>query len=121
MLQFILCATAALSLSGSPAQVTDGEVQITISQPASTRGNRAPARLPLGGYIDTLAGMAVLTFKSPCGEVDVDFQNLGTGDSLQATVDGTGTVMIPLACTPGPWTVTFTLASGAVYYGEFEL
>ena len=38
MLQFILCATAALSLSGSPAQVTDGEVQITISQPASTRG-----------------------------------------------------------------------------------
>lgn len=84
-------------------------------------GPRAPSSTRIEAYYD--ADLAsVCAYLVNAGEtVDVEFNNLTTGDSFTFEIPGSGMSVLPIGGAAGYWTVTFTLSSGAVYEGEFVI
>lgn len=120
-----LCLAASLGLgtaeARNPSDMGDHPIIIDIQDGDQPEiGNRGPV-VPISGYADPGIGVVVLGFSQPCGTVQISFSNLYDGSYYSTSVNGSGTVVIPLALTSGSWTVTFTLPGGAVYIGEFTI
>ena len=122
MLQTIILAAAAI-VTSQPAvtpSMDEDYIQIEFEDPEG-RDNRGPVIIPVSGYVDQLAGWAVLSFSSPCGQVQVQLENLDDGSSVSTSVAGTGSALIPFSCSSGLWRMTLTLSGGVVYIGEFTI
>lgn len=116
------CLAAAIVPALSPVSANDEiEEIIIVVKGGEEAPHRAPAQIPISGYVDTGVGVVFLSFSSPCGTVEASFCNLSSGDSFDTTVNGSGSVMIPAILSAGSWRVTFSLSSGAEYIGEFEI
>ena len=100
-----------LLASGICSSSSDGD-DVIIVVPSSTR---------IEAYYD--ADLAsVCAYLVNAGEtVDVEFNNLTTGDSFTFEIPGAGMSVLPIGGATGYWTITFTLSSGSVYFGEFEI
>lgn len=68
---FSFCLAASI---GMPSDYTyypeGGEVVIILNEsPGKVTGtpHRAPAQIPISGYVDTTVGVVFLSFSSPCG------------------------------------------------------
>ena len=53
--------------------------------------------------------------------VEVEFNNLFTGESYSYDIPGNGSSVMPIGSSSGYWTVSFTLSSGIVYCGLFVI
>lgn len=119
------CMAATLAPAASPNLCGDENVvEIVFGQNTENTEHsphRSPTFIPISGYVDTVLNMVFLNFSSPCGTVEASFCNLSTGDFLETTVNGSGSVMIPAILPAGSWRVTFSLSTGAEYIGEFEI
>lgn len=100
---------------------TDGHNEIIVrpSNDQQSTGPRMPSSTRIEAYYD--ADLAsVCAYLINAGEtVDVEFNNLSTGDSFTFEIPGAGMSVMPIGGAAGYWTVTFTLLSGAIYDGEF--
>ena len=55
------------------------------------------------------------------GEVEIVIENLTTCEHAEDTFDSSMTVYFPISGNAGSWRIEFTLESGDVFIGEFEL
>lgn len=112
-----------LLASGICSSSSDGgDVIIVRCQEGQLTGApRIPSSTRIEAYYD--ADLAsVCAYLINAGEtVDVEFNNLSTGDSFTFEIPGAGMSVMPIGGAAGYWTVTFTLSSGAVYEGEFVI
>ena len=80
-----------------------------------------PSSIRIEAYYDADFA-SVCAYLVNAGEtVDVEFNNLTTGDSFTFEIPGSGMSVMPIGGAAGYWTVTFTLMSGSVFVGEFEI
>ncbi len=127
MHHFFLTLCLATSLFGVAEARTSSEkdepnsIIITPASGDIIPGNRAPAVVPINGYVDSLTDVVVLNFTQSCGVVQISFNNLSDGSYYSTSINGTGTVIIPIGLSSGSWTVTFTLSNGDVYIGIFTI
>ncbi len=122
LLSFCLAATLGATEARNPSEMGDPPTIIIIEDNDDLENpTRGPVVVPINGYVDSTAEVVVLNFTQLCGIVHIDFSNLSDGSYYSTAVNGSGTVVIPLALTSGAWTVTFTLQSGVAYVGEFTI
>lgn len=117
----MLCVLA--TVAASPALIPekgDEIVQISFEDPEEQE-NRSPGLHLVEGYVDPIAGVAVLSFPSPCGNIQFELENLDDYSYLSGSIAGTGTAMIPFSCSTGHWRLTLTLMGGDEYVGEFTI
>lgn len=56
------------------------------------------------------------------GSVSAEIENESTGEYSQTTINATqGVHPFLISGNAGHWTITFTISSGVVYYGEFDI
>lgn len=122
MLQTMICAILAIApnYADNVSAMDDDVIHIVFDTPEEQE-NRGPVIIPVSGYVDQNTGVTVLSFSSPCGQIQVQLQNLDDGTYVNASVAGTGSAMIPFSCSAGLWRMTLTLSSGVVYIGEFTI
>ena len=102
---------------------TDGHNEIIVrpSNDQQSTGPRMPSSIRIEAYYDADFA-SVCAYLVNAGEtVDVEFNNLTTGDSFTFEIPGSGMSVMPIGGATGYWTITFTLSSGSVYFGEFEI
>lgn len=122
LLSLCLASTIGAAEARNPSEMGDNPVIIVIQDEHQPEiDNRGPVVVPITGYVEPSIGMVVLGFSQPCGTVQISFSNLTDGSYYSTSVNGSGTVVIPLALTFGSWTVTFTLPNGDGYLGEFTI
>lgn len=120
LLYLCLAATLGATEARNPSEMGDEPVIIDIQDGHQPNiGNRGSVVVPINGYVEPSNGMVVLEFTQPCGTVQISFNNLSDGSYYSTSVNGSGSVVIPLTLTSGSWTVKFTLPNGNVYIGEF--
>lgn len=83
---------------------------------------RAPALIPIqAAYYPSLCALLV-NFIYDLGQVAVEIENQTTGESIQSTINATqGVHPFSLPNIAGDYMITFTLPSGRVYSGAFEI
>lgn len=83
---------------------------------------RAPALIPIqAAYYTSLCALLV-NFIYDLGQVAVEIENQTTGESIQSTINATqGVHPFSLPNIAGDYVITFTLPSGRVYSGAFEI
>lgn len=99
----------------------DPPIIIIIPDGTNNGGGRDMEKTLVNGYIDTIQEVVFLSFLSPLGMVDIRFDNLTNGDYYETTVNGSGSVVIPLSFSSGSWQVTFSLADGTVFSTGFVI
>lgn len=86
-----------------------------------TGAPRIPSSTRIEAYYDADLASVCAYLVNGGETVDVEFNNLTTGDSFAFEIPGAGMSVMPIGGAAGYWTVTFTLSSGAVYEGEFDI
>lgn len=122
LLSLCIAATLGVTEARFPSDMGDHTVIIVIQENKGSQiGNRGAEVVPISGYVDTDTGVVLLNFSQPCGVVHISFENLSDGSNFDTTVNGDGTVIIPVMLSTGTWQLYFTLPNGVRYYGEFTL
>lgn len=123
LLSLCLAATLGAAATRNPSEMGDGPTPIIIIHENDDLENNSRGQIvaPFSGYVDSTAGVVVLSFTQSCGMVHIGFSNLSDGSYYSTSVNGSGVVVIPLALTSGSWSVIFTLPAGNVYLGEFTI
>lgn len=90
------------------------------SGPQSNPGApRTPSATIIEAYYDSEL-LSVCVYFSNAGDfVDVNFENLDTGETAYYSVAGSGGAVLPISGNAGLWQITFTLSNGDEYVGEF--
>lgn len=118
----IVCSSASFNLLAK----TD-VYNIPIQNNTEENSNEIPrthAQLPFSAYADTDAEELIIWANSNCGVICVSGYNSTSGStfSAQSTSLGSGdSFSYPVFWTSGTWTLTFTLESGDIYYGQINL
>lgn len=82
---------------------------------------RTPSTTIIEAYYDSEL-LSVCVYLSNAGDfVDVNFENLDTGETAYFYVAGTGGAILPISGNAGLWSVAFSLSNGDEYMGEFLL
>lgn len=121
MFHTMLCLLAAVAASPAMIPVEGSEtVQINFEDP-EVQENRSPASLPVEGFVNPEAGVAILFFSTPSGNVQYELENLDDHAYLSGSVVGAGAALIPFSCSSGHWRLTLTFAGGNEFVGEFTI
>lgn len=114
--------------SPAEAQSSPGPVQeIVVSVPKPDPGPsvfRSPAApVPMRAFLlSESSGMLINVVPSySLGLVDVEIENLDTGDCVSRAVLMQASVFVPVSNLPGRYLVTFALPDGREYQGEYEI
>lgn len=122
MRKFIRLLLLSLSLMMTNLlQANEGTPIIIRVEPSGGHINRFQEEVPITCYVDTDAGYLVVSFSGSIGNVRIDIDNITTGESSSSVLPGSGTSILYFSGTQGSWIVTFTLSTGEVYYGEFNV
>lgn len=111
---------------GASAVSDGGEVTPIIIYETETPQHsvppKAPAILPLVCSVFSSLLFVEAVFYYDLGSVAIELENRTTGEYGLTLVNALpGTNLLPFSGTSGSWTITFTLSSGAQYYGEFDI
>lgn len=103
----------------------DNQIPISFDE-GGTNGQgpiyHVPALVPITGYYSSTLSTIVVNFPFNLGYVSIEIENQTTGEYSQSLVNAlAGPMLLPISGTVGQWTITFTLASGTVYCGEFAI
>jgi hypothetical protein len=80
---------------------------------------RAPGSIPISAMVE--GNTVYVAFTGNLGDVDYELVNFDTLEVVSDQVEGTGLVLIPFSGDSGSYAITFTIESGAQFYGEFDL
>ena len=121
---FIILAVLFISPQTDARTQQDGPevVPIVIVDKPGKPIMRTPETIPITATYRSSFSAICVRFNSNLGDVDIDVMNSSTGDMWSWTVVG-GNIMavLPISGDNGMYTITFTLANGDEYEGEFEL
>ena len=119
LLPALLLATALPT--NSYTQDDPPPLVIEIGQnPGDSNGNRAPALIPIECYYYSSLSSVVACFQYSLETVNAEVKNLDSGSVSSQNVNGNaGIHVIPVSSSPGPYSITFTLADGTEYVGTY--
>ena len=120
----ILLSLMSLFVTFEAYGQTDPTIPIPIigTNPPSEPLHRNPGIVPISCSVDLNAFCLFVTFSYDLGDVDIVLENQTTGEYSLTSVDSaTGGAIIPFSGSSGTWIIIFTLASGDVFEGEFDL
>lgn len=104
--------------------VKDGDDVIIIFFPSGDESTNPP-RTPFGPQIEAYYSWntsSVSASLSNAGdEVEVEFNNLSTGEHYYFEISGNGLSVMPISSSLGYWTVSFILADGTVHSAGFVI
>ena len=127
MKRFLLFAAALLLTIPFNALRADGDepVEIIIGDGGSMEGgptHHAPSLIPMSCYYSAALSSILVNYQFVLGATVIEIENPTTGEYSQTLVNAlAGPMVLPISGTAGQWTITFTLASGTVYCGEFAI
>lgn len=110
-----------LLLSASPTSVKDEKTILIHPDPIDDPDAPRSISASISAYYDTDLFCIYATLSNAGTLVDVRIENITTGETSAGQIPGNTTSVLPISGTAGLWTLTFTLAGGDVYYGEFIL
>jgi len=122
----MVAAIAVTCLSSSMlAKETKEEIPIPIvlnssNIPGNDGGPRSSVDL-IRAYYDDDFSCVYATLSNAGVEVEVEFVNHTTNETDSYVIPGTGSSILPISGTSGYWTITFILADGSVYVGNFVI
>ncbi|MBO5562465.1 MAG: hypothetical protein J5939_01960 [Bacteroidales bacterium] len=124
-LLFAAWATIALA---TPLQAETSSASDTIPVHVKTQeglqdpsGPRVPSSIRIECEYDTTTDELIVYMAGVSGMTDASVENLDTGDSATWQLVGSGIFYLPISGSAGLWQVTFTLANGDEFEGEFVL
>lgn len=124
----ILCCMVLIGLLTAPrplfaSRVSDDATPITIRKGNTLPGGapRTPTVLPFSAYYDSVSESIVAVFLFDCGDSTVTIMNSSNGEVEAYSFRAVNSVYLPISGSAGLWQVTFTLASGEEYEGEFTI
>ena len=103
---------------------TEDHDEIIISNQSGFSDNNGSPRTSnvlIEAYFDTELSYVCASLSNAGASVTVEFINHTTNETADYIIPGSGSSILPISGNAGFWTVTFTLESGDVYYGEFVL
>ena len=120
---FLFCLTLPMVAQGSFMSESMSDDPIIIPIGAGSPGPDGHPRTGLSFYsaIDTDMSLFLISVASDCGDVSLVLENQITGEYYSTSFDYYHPLSIPLMSVSGWWTVTLTLESGIIYYGEVEI
>ncbi len=109
--------------SVSATTVISGDEDPILISPRQLDLEGAPRSVgvEIRAYYDTDLSFVCATLSNAGTAVTVEFVNHTTNETADYVIPGSGSSFMPISGTSGYWSVTFTLADGDVYYGEFVL
>ena len=117
----ILASLFVFSMTTLPAQAQD-VIPIPI-YPGHGGGNipRSPTLIPIQASLS--GSNLIITFSYNVGDVDITIASAESSVCSTSQVADSSTPCFILSCPPtsGDYVITFTLASGVSFYGEFSI
>lgn len=125
-LYFLLSLFVAVFSSMAVVQADDDDpTVIIITDGGSNSGgpfSHAPVMLPIEGVYYSATSSIIITYLANLGQVTVEIENQTTGEHNLSVVNAlAGTMPFIISGAPGCWTITFSLSSGTVYSGYFQI
>lgn len=121
----LLCViSSALSLFATTVKDDDKTLPVPIIREGTKKGGilRSPEQVPLSVFLIKDMSLLNIQFQRNVGELYFDLENKSTGGYVSDIIDSQiGNVIIPFSGEEGYYTITFTLADGVTYIGEFEI
>lgn len=127
MKRFLLfAAVLLLTIPGNVVRAgIDDPLEIIIGDGGSMEGgptHHAPALIPISCYYLPALSSILVNYQFDLGSVSIVSENHTTGEFSQTLHNSlVGPMAFHIPGTAGHWTITFTLSSGTVYYGEFDI
>lgn len=115
-------AAILIALSFPQSVKADGEVDIILVNPSPDPDvvHRGPESAPI--TCQAYSDLILLFFYSSLGNVLIEVENLTTNEYNQTVVNAqAGPMIFPISGNSGLWSITFSLSTGARYYGEFNI
>lgn len=118
---FAFMLIPALNLGADPGD--DPTIIILEDEfPYGENPNRAPSVIPIECLYYPSLSCIVAIFHFTLGPVNVEVENLTSGTYSSQNINGTvGAHILPVSNYAGSYRITFTLANGTTYSGEFTL
>ena len=117
-----LAHIALINLAFSLPVLAEGQ-NIVIRKTSESSNNPGAPRVPAATHIEAFYDSELLSvcafFTNAGDEVDVEIENLDTGDAVNYSVAGSGGAVLPISGNAGVWAITITLSNGCEYVGEF--
>ena len=114
-------ALSLVAMVQTPAFADPEDIPIRSIRPNGDT-HRNPEMIPFFCSVDVDVLCLYVSFLSNIGIVDIELNNYLTGEYSLTSIDSaTGGTIIPFSGSSGTWVITFTLASGEEYVGEFEI
>jgi hypothetical protein len=121
----VMLAALLFSSPNSFAQVIDEgeEIDVTMNNSGPNQsGNRLPVVVPIRVTYYSQSTSVEVLFTSNLGDVTVVIENTDTAEYHSYLVDSSlGGDSFLISGDPGHYTITFTLANGTEYIGEWEI
>lgn len=116
----ILCLLLAVSAFSTNKE---GDEAILINhRPINPPGGpRSPQSVEIVAYYNSDVSCVFATLSNAGVSVTVELVNITNDEYYDYVIPGTGLSVLPISGNSGLWTITFTLADGDVYEGEFDL
>lgn len=103
------------------AKQDSNPILILEQEMSSVTKPRTPSTVQIGCEYDLSFQQITAYLSGVTGTTEAVWENLDTGESHDDQLVGSGVFYLPFSCTSGLWRITFTLQSGTVYSGQFEL
>lgn len=121
----LIVALVASSFNYSSASCYDGDDEIIIEEGTSHSGTENEHHrtvIPIQVFYSSALSAVNVYFFDNLGEVTVEIENSDTAEYHSYIVDSSlGGDSFLISGDPGHYTITFTLANGTEYIGEWEL
>lgn len=99
----------------------DVEIVIVPEQEESSEPPRTPNTVRIEAWYSFSSSSVRACLLNAGDAVQVECNNLSTGECYSFVISGNGSSVMSISSSAGCWRVSFTLSSGAVYSGEFDL
>lgn len=97
------------------------EIVVRSQDVNPTGGPRTPNATRIEAWYSYDTSSVSATLSNAGDVVEVEFNNLLTGESYSYDISGNGLSVMPIGNSSGYWTICFTLSCGTAYYGYFIL
>lgn len=122
-LPFVMAAILSLLLFAEISSFAQEPQVILISHTSGDLPDapRSPSITSIAAYYDYFSSSVCVNLINAGTIVSVELVNHTTNETADYIIPGSGSSILPISGNAGFWTVTFTLESGDIYYGEFVL